>query len=264
MERVTFLLEASGDRLTCMLNPETLLVRRRAGVIPRRSIGGRVSGGGRADEPLLFTGGGVTELQLDLLFDVTLLGSSMATENVRDLTTPFVELAENLLDDNELGHPPLVRFVWGKSWNIPGIVTSVAERFEFFTAGGEPRRSWMRMRMVRASEEALHAPTPPSLALELDPEQIRAASRIPAGEIRTHEVLGSAAPGPSGDGSADGASGDTGVVTTERLDAIAQRYYGNPALWRVLAAFNGITDPLHLTPGQLIRIPPLTLLAKSP
>jgi hypothetical protein len=263
MERVTFLLEASGDRLTCMLNPETLVVRRRAGVLPRRSIGGRVSGGGRADEPLLFTGGGVTELELDLLFDVTLLGSSVSTDNVRDLTTPFVEMTENLLDDKELGHPPLVRFVWGKSWNIPGIVTSVAERFEFFTAGGEPRRSWMRMRMVRAGDDALHPLTQPSPLLDLDPEEIRAASKGPTEDVRVHEVLGSAAPA-SDAGSAEGAGGASEVADTERLDAIAQRYYGNPALWRVLAAFNGITDPLHLTPGQLIRIPPLTLLAKAP
>jgi nucleoid-associated protein YgaU len=46
----------------------------------------------------------------------------------------------------------------------------------------------------------------------------------------------------------------------ERLDLIAARYYGEPSLWRVLAAFNGITDPTRIPPPRTIRIPPLSAL----
>jgi nucleoid-associated protein YgaU len=28
-------------------------------------------------------------------------------------------------------------------------------------------------------------------------------------------------------------------------------------MWRVLAAFNGIDDPLHVPPGHILRVPPL-------
>ena len=40
MERVTFLLEATGEQLSCMLNPNTVVVRRSAGVrTPSRTHG---------------------------------------------------------------------------------------------------------------------------------------------------------------------------------------------------------------------------------
>src|SRR5688572_23948780 len=114
-----------------MLNPESLVMRRIAGVRPRRSAGGVVTGVGLADDPLLFTGGGTTELQLDLLFDVTLAGSTIPTEDVRQLTAPLWNLAENSTQGDPTARPPRVRFVWGKNWNIPGIVSSVAERLEY-------------------------------------------------------------------------------------------------------------------------------------
>jgi len=35
MERVAFLVEASGKRIECMLNPESVVIRRQAGVSTR-------------------------------------------------------------------------------------------------------------------------------------------------------------------------------------------------------------------------------------
>ena len=51
MERVAFLIEETGQRLECLLNPETLVLRRTAGVAPRRSTTGRVTGAGMTDDP---------------------------------------------------------------------------------------------------------------------------------------------------------------------------------------------------------------------
>src|SRR5512138_885882 len=128
MERVAFLIESTGERLGCLLNPESLVMRRLAGVRPRRSLSGQLSGTHMAEDELLYTGGGLTELRLDLLFDVTLAGSSFETDDVRDLTRPLWELAENSAGDDGFGRPPLVRFVLGKSWNVPCVVAAVAER----------------------------------------------------------------------------------------------------------------------------------------
>lgn len=225
MERAALLIEASGERLACMLNPENLLLRRRAGIKLRESSGGLVSGSELADDPLLLTGGGTTELTLDLLFDVMLAGSTVASNDVRDLTAPLWILAEN----PPQGDPnrPLVRFVWGKSWNVPGVIAAVAERLEYFDADGAPRRSWMRMRLLRVIE-------PPRGVAEEEPG------------VETHQVIG-ATP------EAEGGSG-------ERLDQLAQRYYGDPRRWRMLARRNRLTNPTHLPPGQLLEIPPLTSL----
>ena len=41
------------------------------------------------------------------------------------------------------------------------------------------------------------------------------------------------------------------------LILIAGKEYGNPAEWRIIAEANGIDDPIHLTIGQELLIPPL-------
>jgi hypothetical protein len=242
MERVGFLLE-TGERLGCLLNPESIEVRRRAGVRPRRSIGGALTGRGLNEDPLLYTGGGSTELKLDLLFDVTLTGSSIQTEDVRDLTRPLWRLAENAVGEDGYGRLPIVRFVWGKSWNIPGIVAAIAERLEYFTPEGAPQRSWLRMRLLRL-EEPVAARGRPGQQLPQPYEFSPTQTEVPPEEVRVHQITGGTS----------GIPGDTRGVG-ERLDEIAQRTYGDPGYWRLLAAFNNIDDPLHIPPGQLLQIP---------
>jgi hypothetical protein len=243
VERVCFLIESTGERLVCLLNPESVVVRRSAGLRPRRTAGGLVTGSRLSDDPLLATGGGRTELELDLLFDVTLGGSTVTSENVQDLTRPLWQLSENVAGPDGYGSLRAVRFVWGKAWNIPIVVAAIAERFERFTTTGVPERSWLRMRLVRtgvpAAPEGMAGGTgeepapPPSLEL---PD-------IPEDQITYHEVFG-------GEGEEAG----------ERLDDIAARYYGEPGLWRVLAVFNGVADPLRIPPPQVLRIPPLAVV----
>jgi hypothetical protein len=153
MERIAFLLEETGERIDCLLNPESFVVRRMAGVQSRRSIGGPLTGAALTDDPLLYTGGGRTELTLDLLFDVSLATNPTPLTDVRAMTQPLWNLAENRADERS-GKPTLVRFIWGKAWNVPAVVAAVAERYEYFTPEGVPQRSWLRMRLVRVSEPA--------------------------------------------------------------------------------------------------------------
>ncbi|MFP4514199.1 MAG: hypothetical protein ACLFRV_14740, partial [Acidimicrobiales bacterium] len=72
MERVAFLVEDTSERIDCLLNPESLEVSRLAGLRARGVPAGRVTGAGLADDPLHLTGGGRTEMALDLLFDTEL------------------------------------------------------------------------------------------------------------------------------------------------------------------------------------------------
>lgn len=241
MERVAFLVEESGDRLTALLNPESLVMKRRAGLRSRRGSSGQLSGTRLMDDPLLYTGGGTTELQLDLLFDTFLAGEG-ASDDVRDLTRPLWQLAENARAEGAYGRPPLVRFLWGKVWNFPGIVQAVAERVEQFAASGAPRRSWLRMRLLRAGEP----PPPTAAAPSAGTVMLPRGGEVPPDNVVVHEVAGG---GPDAPG--------------ERLDAIAERYYGNASLWRVIATFNGVGDPLHVPAGTLLRIPPLSVFASA-
>ncbi len=247
MERVAFLLEDTGVRISCMLNPDSIVMRRVAGIARRRSASGPLTGYSLNEDPILCTGGGWTELTLDLLFDVSLAGTSFGTEDVRTLTAPLWELSENSSDAENLKRPPVIRFVWGKNWNIPGVVASVAERLEFFTPSGQPRRSWLRMKMIRIDEPAKDedetAPLELPMTLDLD------SSLGLSDEIRIHEYLGGV-----------DAESEKNNLQGERIDLIAARRYGNPSYWRLIADFNGLSNPLDILTGAHLQLPPLSVL----
>ncbi len=43
---------------------------------------------------------------------------------------------------------------------------------------------------------------------------------------------------------------------TDRLDTIANQFYGDPTLWWIIASANNIHDaPITLEPGTVLRIP---------
>jgi len=255
MERVAFMLEETGERIGCLLNPESLVIRRSAGVQPRRSVSGVLSGAAQQDTPVLFTGGGRTILELDLLFDISIAGSSVTSGDVRDLTSPLARLAENATTTDRYGELPRVRFVWGKAWNIPGVVIAVSERFDRFAPTGVPERSWMRIRFLRVNENPKPGPAasgPIASKLLAEPQRINLSAlsnvSVPDESVQIHESKGGGAAGGAGD----------------RLDQLAAKFYGDPAMWRLIAAFNSIADPLHILAGFVLRIPPLTAFKKEP
>jgi hypothetical protein len=233
MERVTFVVESTGERLGCLLNPESLQVTRNAGVRRRRTATGLLAGAGISDDPLLYAGGGQTELVLDLLFDIGIAGSTIQTRDVRDLTRPRWDLAESTAASAVGATPPVVRFLWGKSWNIPGVVTAVAERLEHFTPDGAPTRSWLRMRFVRVNESAAAEASTPQAGTPISP------GAGPEIEV-VHQVVGGGSDAPG---------------SGERLEDIAFLYYGDPSVWRLIAEANDIVDPSSVAPGTVLRIP---------
>jgi len=240
MERVAFLIERSGERIECLLNPHTFTLSRSAGLRAQHTLGGVLTGTAEADSPLLATGGGVTELQLELLFDVDKLPNAGEDDSVQTLTGPLWDLAENSDEASGAGAPPVVRFVWGKAWNIATVVVSVAERFEQFTSSGIPRRSWVRMRLLRCSVSSDGADRPAPVASTWQGEPPTLAPHVAPEDLPIHDV-----------------EGGGGGGQTERIDQLAHRFYGNASLWRELAAFNGIDDPARIAPGTPLMVPPL-------
>lgn len=236
------MIEPEDLRISCLLNPETVLIRRNAGIRVRESLGGPISGTGPGDASLLFTGDGHTWIELELLFDVNLPGSSLRTRDVRNLSGIFFTLAENSREIQGVSRPPLVRLVWEKSWNIPGVITHVAERLDCFNAAGVPARSWLKLRMRRVSVEPGEPPVPYDWINDLETSQA-IVERLESGDV---------SPGDR----------DVSVPFTERLDLLAHRFYGNPALWRFIAALNRIDDPLEMGVTQTLRIPSLSDLVR--
>lgn len=262
MERVAFVVEDTGARIDCLLNPESLEVTRLAGVRPRGIGSGRLTGAGLADDPLHLTGGGRTELTVDLLFDVDLVTTpATPVVDVRALTRPLWQLAENSAVDQGAVRPPLVRFVWGKSWNVPGIVGAVAERFDRFDATGVPQRSWLRMRFVRVAESAAEAQASyDAMLAEAQAAQAQAAVAAAPGAEPTSSVVvvGQGVSPPASE------SVPSPVPPPVRFDLLATDGLGSPFLWRLLAEYNDVTDPLRVAPGTVLAVPPGLPSAAAP
>jgi Contractile injection system tube protein len=255
VERVAFLIERTGERITCLLNPQNLETRRSAGIRMRREAGGFLAGRARTDHPLLATGGGTTELDLHLLFDTGVAasergaqaalqaadGTDQDSEDVRTMTRPLWDLAENAFSDG-FGAPPCVRFIWGKSWNMPGVVVHVAERLEQFDANGAPQRSWLSLRLRRVEEPEPRPAPPMPVTPQFEPPD------APAG-------------GPGDDTyPAVTVPVDDDGTPLNRLDQIAGDHYGNPELARPLGDFNGLDDLLKVDEGTTLILPPIAQL----
>jgi hypothetical protein len=238
VDRVAFVVDATGERMDCLLNPETLEVRRLAGVRPRATAAGRLVGAGLADDPLLFTGGGHTELVLDLVFDLGLVESATVPDDVRAITGRLWQLAENSSQQYGGVRPPLVRLVWGKAWNLPGVIAAISERFDAFDAYGAPRRSWLRLKLVRVAEPADVA------ARSFDAELAAAAEAAPV-------------PTPGGAVQAIGDGRTEPDFSGVRFDLLAADAIGNPFRGRLLAEHNAIANPLSVPPGTVLSAPPL-------
>ncbi len=264
MERVIILVESTGSRIPCLLNPESLEIRRWAGLATREPGISAAEPGDAADAPLAATGGGRTEWQLDLLFDVDLAGAhaTVADErwnqdtvrrrmsdpdptrvddrpivDVRQLTAPLFALAEHARNEAGRVELPLVRVIWGKRWNLPGVVAAVAQRLERFAPDGAPRRSWLRLRFLRVLVPNTAAPVAPA------PEP---AAAVAVGAALSQEPAATVRLGDS-----------------ERLDLLAARLYGDPAYWRLIAAANDLADPQALPGGTVLRLPAPEAVARA-
>lgn len=73
MERVAFLIEETGERVFAMINPAELTLERQSGIRMRQRHERPLACARRSDDPMIYVGGGITDLKLNLLFDVDLL-----------------------------------------------------------------------------------------------------------------------------------------------------------------------------------------------
>lgn len=230
-----FHIEGRREPVRCLLNPESIELRRAAAIRRRNTVGGFATGRAAADDALIATGGGRTEITLDLLFDIALNDGPNAPTDVGVLTRPIHALAENSRRGSGYAKPPTVRFFWGKTWNIPGVVEAVSERLERFSPNGEPARSWLRIRLLRISEPTTREPPDAGTAADAG----GTSSIVPDG-LDVQDEMGE----------------DSVRVCGERLDQLAGRFYGDARLWRPLAVANGIDDPQNLPTDQVLTIPP--------
>ncbi len=262
MEKIAFLIEQSGDQVRCLLNPESVVIRRIAGVRPRRSKVGGLINGNWSDDPLLYTGGGKTELRLDLLFDSSLLPIpdppepdlsdelstsrkvQHITQDIREVTSKIWNLAENSNSNGNEKNANVTRIFWGKSWNIRGVITAVSERFEKFSDGGVPLRAWLQIQFLRVSED----PSKQIQEEQFSQEPISLDSSIIDFSEQSYLFKDIEKPTLNVQIESRG----------ERLDQLAYRFYKSSTLWRKIALFNNVDNPIDIQGGITLQLPQLT------
>jgi phage tail-like protein len=125
--------------VTVQFNPETLKVSFANQVVTPLGTA-KTSSGGAAQ----FVGSGVSTLAVQLWFDVTapFAGITDQPDDVRQLTqrVAYFITPEQTAEDPPRYVPRLVRFLWG-SFQFDGIMESLDETLELFSAEGKPLRA---------------------------------------------------------------------------------------------------------------------------
>lgn len=123
------------------------------------------------------------------------------------------------INDNK-SQPPVLKFRWGSNMHLEThefYLASVNATYSMFSRDGTP---------------------------------LRATADIKLNEVPTDDP--------------DGQNPTSGSINSRRvhligegdsLQSIAYREYGKPALWRGIAVFNDLDDPLRLTPGNELLLP---------
>lgn len=188
------------------------------------------------DSPILqFVRGQTETLSLDLFFDTTEAGMDDSAVSVTTVTDQFYQLIKI---DGTTHAPPIVFFSWGMQF--PGqrpyasmglgtgsqqrhgfkcVVESVRQRYTLFSPQGIPLRATLTVSLKEYKTLA---------------EQIAEINAQSANHSNTHLVQ----------------AGET-------LAQISASVYNDPTQWRAIANQNNLLNPLNLTPGQMLDIPPL-------
>jgi hypothetical protein len=181
-----------------------------------------------------FVRGQTETLNLDLFFDST--DESGIGEDAAPVT-PKTDAFYQLIKIDPRSHaPPICRFVWGPAtfagsnftgrWSTQNrengfqcLVESVRQQFTMFSPKGVP----LRAKLTVALKEYQ--------SLDQQVNSIRFQS-----PDLTHSQV---------------------VQEGQTLSQIAFDVYQDPRQWRAIATHNRIADPLDLTPGSILEVPPI-------
>lgn len=173
--------------------------------------------------PAQFTGSDPCKLSLELFFDDT--EATDTTDAKRHLDSSVADRVEQLFRclvrdpaDPE-SWPPLVQLEWGPVTSFLGFVSSVQAKYTLFAPSGTPIRATC------------------SVTIEEMP-QLLAKQNPTSGTYGVHS--------------------EHTLVHGESLPGLAYQEYRDPALWRALAAFNDIDDPMRLRAGSTVVVPELS------
>ena len=173
-------------------------------------------GAGSAGKPQ-FTGAGPQTVQMEIWFDAWDAKDADVTTCIKTLFEWTRPTKQSI--QKKLPRPPVLGFVWGSNSVIKDLqvfLKTVNAKYVLFKPDGTPIRASATITLEEVPEEpAKQNPSSGSL------------------ESRRSRLV---------------AEGDS-------LQSVAYHEYGDAALWRGLAAFNAIDDPMRVAAGARILVP---------
>ena len=210
-----------GMCIECQFNPTELGIRRTAGW-----EGTPVA---ERDFPRTeFKGGHAAQYSLNLFFD------AYATDDYKSVKPARRDIRKDINDLMALGlrtygyslpmpypylgEPPSVIFVWGGIKLFRAVMTSIDVKYTMFDENGVPTRATANCEFMEQSHP-----------LDFLPPQ------NPTTRTESRQTVR--------------------VTQGDRIDLIANNFYGDSRMWRAVARENDLDDPFNLTPGQLLTMP---------
>jgi nucleoid-associated protein YgaU len=154
---------------------------------------------------------------IELFFD-TYEPRSSAMTGARDVRQYTDQIAQLVNVNTELHRPPVCDLRWGVFDIFTGVLTTLRQRFTLFLNDGTPVRATLNCDFAEVGSQA----------------QARATELHSSDVAKTRQVH-----------------------RYDTLQSLAADEYGDPALWRPIAAANGIVNPRDLRPGTILTIPRL-------
>jgi hypothetical protein len=286
MERVAFLIEQTGERVFAMINPDELIFERRSGVRMRQRDELPLAVARRSDDPMIYVGGGVTDLTLNLLFDVDLLArSSPSFSQQAGSRTPFLARAaeapsladavegDSAAEDDGPGVMPALPTAVTDVRDLSGPLWRLTENGPDDASAGPPivhfiwGAAWNVPCVAISVAERFDQ-------FSVDGTPLRSWMRI---RLRRTQLPSNTAREPDLSISPVRASGGgrpleslpesvvlTDPTTSSRPDLICDSVYGDQRLLHPLLQFNNIDDFWSLEPGRTLVTPPASVLRNEP
>lgn len=173
-------------------------------------------GAGSAGKPQ-FTGAGPQTVQMEIWFDAWDVANADVTGSIKTLFEWTKPTATSI--KKKLPRPPVLGFEWGTNLilrDIKFFLKTVNAKYVLFKPDGTPVRASATITLEEVPED------PPK-------QNPSSGSR----ESRSSHLVG---------------AGDS-------LHSVAYREYGDASLWRGIAAFNEIDDPLRVAAGTRLLLP---------
>lgn len=176
---------------------------------------------GHPIQDLEFGGRSNGTMSLKLFFDTTDTGKPVTQYTDKILAAMEIDAeASGASEKSQNAQPPCVVFRWGQMKTFESVITSATVTFTYFSSTGVPLRADVDLALTQFGDEKAFPRQNPT-----------------SGTLQPHRVHR--------------------VQPGETLDRISARYYRDSTRWRMLAAANGIEDPLAIRPGSLITVPML-------